>query len=68
MNTFVKNNSLLIINVIYYPGPNYANYLRLANWNSSTTGNVTTVGSNGGPSSYGTYDQSGNVNEWNDLN
>lgn len=68
MNTFVKNNSLLIINVIYDPGPNYANYLRLANWNSSTTGNVTTVGSNGGPSSYGTYDQSGNVNEWNDLN
>ena len=29
-------------------------------------GNVTTVGSNGGPSVYGTYDQSGNVYEWTD--
>jgi len=28
---------------------------------------VTTVGSNGPPSFYGTYDQSGNVWEWNDL-
>jgi hypothetical protein len=28
--------------------------------------NVTTVGSNGGPSAYGTYDQSGNCLEWTD--
>jgi formylglycine-generating enzyme required for sulfatase activity len=44
-----------------------ANYNNCANWNGSTNGNVTTVGSNGAPSYYGTYDQSGNVYEWNDL-
>jgi formylglycine-generating enzyme required for sulfatase activity len=38
-----------------------------ANFNNNVV-NVTTVGTNGGPSSYGTYDQSGNVWEWNDLN
>jgi formylglycine-generating enzyme required for sulfatase activity len=31
-------------------------------------GRPTTVGSNGGPSAYGTYDQSGNIWELNDLN
>jgi YD repeat-containing protein len=46
--------------------PNSANYNSNADWNGQN-GNVTTVGSNGGPSYYGTYDQSGNVNEWNDL-
>ena len=35
-------------------------------WNSQN-GNVTSVGTNGGPSAYGTFDMSGNVNEWNDL-
>jgi len=45
-----------------------ANYKGQANWNGTTNGNVTTVGSNGDPSFYGTYDQSGNVFEWNDLN
>lgn len=45
---------------------NSANYSRTAAWNNSLLGNVTTVGSNGGPSYYGTYDQSGNVHEWND--
>ena len=34
-----------------------------ANYNSYLTG-VTTVGTNGGPSHYGTYDQSGNAAEW----
>ncbi|MDA0255683.1 MAG: SUMF1/EgtB/PvdO family nonheme iron enzyme, partial [Planctomycetota bacterium] len=29
--------------------------------------NVTTVGTNGGPSAYGAFDMSGNVYEWNDL-
>jgi formylglycine-generating enzyme required for sulfatase activity len=30
-------------------------------------GNVTTVGTNGGPSAYGTFDMTGNIAEWNDL-
>jgi len=47
--------------------PNAANYGLEANWNGTSGGNVTTVGSNGGTSAYGTYDQSGNVLEWNDL-
>jgi formylglycine-generating enzyme required for sulfatase activity/Leucine-rich repeat (LRR) protein len=46
--------------------PNSANYSSTARWNGQD-GNVTTVGSNGGPSYYGTYDQSGNNYEWNDM-
>jgi formylglycine-generating enzyme required for sulfatase activity len=66
MNTFVKNNSLLITSkcVFYAVGSNNANWNRTANWNGTTGGNVTTVGTNGGPSVYGTYDQSGLVEEW----
>jgi formylglycine-generating enzyme required for sulfatase activity len=45
---------------------NFANYNRAAEWNSQN-GNVTTVGTNGGPSAYGAFDMSGNVFEWNDL-
>jgi formylglycine-generating enzyme required for sulfatase activity len=45
---------------------NSANYFRAADWNSQD-GNVTTVGTNGGPSFYGAFDMSGNVTEWNDL-
>ncbi len=45
---------------------NFANYAATADWNSQD-GNVTTVGTNGGPSFYGAFDMSGNVNEWNDL-
>jgi len=49
--------------MVYPTGNNSANYNSCANWDGSINGNVTTVGSNGGPSAYGTYDQSGNVNE-----
>jgi sulfatase modifying factor 1 len=45
---------------------NFANYGNAASW-SSQTGNVTTVGTNGGVSAYGAFDMSGNVTEWNDL-
>ncbi|MFM8497673.1 MAG: formylglycine-generating enzyme family protein, partial [Planctomycetia bacterium] len=45
---------------------NFANYNFAAVWNGQT-GNVTTVGSNGGPSAYGAFDMSGNISEWNDL-
>ncbi len=44
------------------PGPNVVNYNNGALWNGEI-GNVTTVGSTGSPSFYGTYDQSGNVYE-----
>jgi len=46
------------------PG-NSANRGGIAFWN--VVGNVTTVGSNGRPSHYGTYDQDGNVREWNET-
>jgi len=45
---------------------NFANYLTAADWNSQN-GNVTTVGTNGGPSAYGAFDMNGNLTEWNDL-
>ena len=47
--------------------PNSANFNSAADWDGFTNGNVTTVGSNGKPSFYGTYDQSGNLHQWNDL-
>ena len=48
--------------------PNSANYNNIAVWGGIAFGNPTKVGTNGGPSAYGTYDQTGNVDEWNDLN
>jgi len=45
---------------------NRANYRSAADWNRQD-GNVTTVGTNGGPSFYGAFDMSGNMSEWNDL-
>ena len=45
---------------------NSANYNNGADWNS-LNGNVTTVGTNGGPSAYGAFDMTGNILEWNDL-
>ena len=47
----------------YAKGTNTANFNGCADWNGQD-GNVTTVGRNGGPSAYGTYDQGGNVDEW----
>lgn len=41
---------------------NSVNYDNQADWNN-VDGNVTSVGSNGGPSYYGTFDQNGNVFE-----
>lgn len=43
------------------------NYDGQSNWNSTNRGNVTTVGTNGAPSYYCTYDQSGNVWELIDI-
>ena len=45
------------------PGSSVANYNIGADWNGQD-GNLTTVGSAGATSAYGTYDQSGNVTEW----
>lgn len=42
---------------------NSVNYKNSATWNG-VVGNVTSVGTNGNPSYYGTRDQSGNVWEW----
>lgn len=42
---------------------NFANFNNAATW-GGLTGNVTSSGTNGGPSAYGTYDQTGNVFEW----
>ena len=47
------------------PVGNSANYNYGADWNTRD-GNVTTVGTNGGPGTYGTFDMNGNVMEWND--
>jgi sulfatase modifying factor 1 len=56
------------------PGANVANFGAQANWNGSEgggvfeeLGNVTSVGSAGAGSAYGTFDQGGNVLEWNDA-
>lgn len=68
MNYYInsKNNSLLASTKkqpsYYDAGSNTANFANSAVWNGVP--NVTTVGTNGGPSVYGTYDQGGNVLEW----
>jgi formylglycine-generating enzyme required for sulfatase activity len=69
--TNTPTNSLTVTNTptstYNYPGVgiNAANYNYGADW-ADNDGNVTTIGTNGGPSSYGTYDQCGNVWEWNE--
>jgi formylglycine-generating enzyme len=44
---------------------NFANYTTATVWGGRNQ--ATTVGTNGGPSAYGTFDMSGNVYEWNDF-
>jgi formylglycine-generating enzyme required for sulfatase activity len=65
MNFYIPNNNLLFSkkSTVYPIGNNSANFALGADWNG-LDGNVTTVGSNGGPSAYGTYDQGGNAMEW----
>lgn len=50
------------------PGPNVANYSSAADWNGQD-GNVTSVATAGRASAswFGTYDQAGNVQEWNET-
>jgi formylglycine-generating enzyme required for sulfatase activity len=48
------------------PGANVANYNIGADWND-LDGNVTTVGSAAANNYFGTFDQAGNVREWNDA-
>jgi formylglycine-generating enzyme required for sulfatase activity len=57
-----------VVGDISNPGVNVANYLRGADWNDEN-GNVTTIGSagTGSASPYGTFDQGGNVLEWNET-
>ena len=65
LTTIYKNmteDNIIYSNILTKPpGNNSANY-------NNCAGDVTTVGTNGGPSAYGTYDQSGNGFQWNDLN
>lgn len=50
------------------PGVNSANWISSSNWDGTNalnpSGNVTSVGTNGGPGAYGTYDMHGIVREW----
>lgn len=62
----VSNNRFVIFGNNKNIDLNTANYNLCADWDGQD-GNVTTVGSNGGPSAYGTYDQTGNVIEWTDT-
>lgn len=45
---------------------NSVNYKKLCNWNNSYEGNISTLGSNGDPSSYGLYDMGGQLYQWTD--
>lgn len=64
-NTPTPTPTITVTPTYYAPTYNYANYNNQASWGGSSW--VTTKGTNGGPSSYGTFDQSGNVWEWNDA-
>jgi len=66
MNNIYSNIELVIDIEPKISTINTANYKKLANWNGSINGNVTTTGSNGNCSSYGIYDMAGQVYEWTD--
>ena len=60
--------STMFTNVpVVTPGVNSLNWQCSGVWDNETNGTVTTVGTNGGRSAHGTYDQGGNLEEWNDL-
>ena len=61
-------NTQIFSGVNLYAGfdNNSSNYKNCASWDT-LAGNLTDVGTNGGPSSYGTFDQVGNISQWNDL-
>jgi formylglycine-generating enzyme required for sulfatase activity len=64
--TITKTPSItpsITVSALPITGNNFVNYSSNAIWNG-INGNVTTVGTNGRSSYYGTYDQSGNVYEW----
>lgn len=61
-----SNIELVIESSSNYSKGNSANYKKLSNWNNSNIGNVSTLGSNGGPSYYGIYDMGGQLYQWTD--
>ena len=67
-NTIPTVATVDVLGDISNPGANVANYYNGADWGTPVqNGNVTTVGSAGAASFYGTFDQGGNVWEWNDA-
>ena len=58
-------DACIINDLIMFPTCNNVSISNTANISNVTT---SSVGSNGAESYYGTYDQTGNVMEWNDLN
>lgn len=64
MSRFARNSlALSAVGTLSPPGDNAQNWFGVANWNGASTGLFTNVGTNGGPSAYGTYDQSAMVEE-----
>ncbi|MEZ5384185.1 MAG: SUMF1/EgtB/PvdO family nonheme iron enzyme [Prosthecobacter sp.] len=64
VGSFVTQAAATATGDVANPGASVINYFRVANWNGSVDGNVTTVGSAGATSPYGGYDFDGNVEEW----
>lgn len=62
--TEVDGGRITVPSIVFPAGYNSANYGSSANWNTSLDGNVLAVGTSGGQSAYGTFDQSGNVFEY----